>query len=356
MNTQPPALKRLLPHILQEGETLLWFGQSKNAGRASLQLGYVCAFILFGMYAGFAYWGYCCSGVESGVLRVLDFFLVCGLFSIICGHYQAAAEKQRVYAITNRRALIITPDPLGKPTLCTIPLSKQSICGVKRHADGTVDYKMFRETYGKVHDAISGFCRVADTDGAETAFRKAGAPLPPTNEARPAAFCRKMAMNTGSKWLLLICGFYLMLGVFLPVVIYSNGADLYLWGERTTATIVGAETRTEREGSRIKHWVTRYYPVLVYTDAATGPVRTTPNHGDKNPTWSYGQQVEILYTPGDTTRIFRNNADMHFNIGFGLSLIALPLLWLLFVTTKLLLFLKRSRQLPFHAESISPAE
>lgn len=335
---------------------MLWCGHSKNGGRDTLQLGYVCAFILFGIYAGLAYWGYCCSELEPAFLRILDFFLVGGLFSIISGHYQAAAEKRRVYAITNNRAIIITPDPLGKPTLCAIPLSPQTICSVAHHKDGSADYRMFRETYGKVHDAISGFCQVTDTDGAEAAFRKAGVCLPPANKPRPAVFCRKIAMNTGSKWLLLACGFYLMLGVFLPVVIYSNGADLYLWGERTTATIVGAESRTEREGGKIKQWVTRYYPVLVYTDAATGPVRTTPNHGDKKPTWSYGQQVEILYTPGDHSRIFRNNDDTHFNIGFGLSLIAIPLLWLLFVTAKLLLFLKRTRHLPFITESISTSQ
>ncbi len=354
MPHRTPRTTELLSLSLQEGELVLWSECNGRGGKNALETGIFCAVAFFGIYGGFAYWAHTDCSISPQLMKITEFFIVFGLLSLISGFYYAAAEKRRLYAITNRRALIITPLPLAKPLLCAIPLTAGLIFSIKHRANNTADYLMYCTRYSKNYQDQDGFRNICDTQGLETTLKHLGIALPPPGKPVTAAFNKKPLFTPGSKALLLIAAFYIVLGIFLPVTIHSTGADLYLHGERATATIIGSKRRTQQEG-KFNHTVTRHYPILAYRDTTLGPVRVTDTHGDESPTWHYGQQVDVLYTPGDTTRLIRDTQDYHRNATLFLGLIAMATLWLLWETAKTIRQARRTRHLPYLSEPISPA-
>ena len=373
MPHRTPKTTATLSQALQDGERVLWSECNGHGGKDSLSLGIFCAIGFSAFYGLLVYWAHADGSISPALLKVLEIFIVFALLSLVCGFYYAAAEKRRLYALTNRRALIITPRPLAKPLLCAIPLTANIIFNVKQNADLTSDNLMYSTRYNARHGSNledkDGFRHIIDTTGLENTLHHLGIALPQPGNPRPIAFRKKPLFTPAAKTLLLAAGFYTLSGVLLPAILHATGADLYLFGERTTATIIGSKRHTKQKRANVtvsgtdtltkheatlNHTDTRHYPILRYQDSALGTVRVTDKHGDDSPDWSYGQQVDVLYTPGDTTRILRDTQNTRTNAYLYTGISALALLWLLWECAKTIRQARRTRHLPYLTEPITP--
>ncbi len=321
-------LQNALTPALQDGEAIRWSEQADpsnqyvNIGACAL-----ATLIFFGAYFGFMH-GITGDGDNDFITKlVLSFFLVAGSASLLTTLYSIASLGGTLYAVSNRRILILNRRPLGKPLIYALPLAVNSVCRIKQHSNGCRDYLMYEEDLGR-YSRTNGLRRIRNTQGLETALRDGGVQLPDTTAQQAAPTFRLSWEHSlpGTRIALLLIGLYLSAGIFLPAFVIRTGANLYLSGERSSATIIGYEKRSVEEDKRT---VTRYYPILLFPTADSPLVRATDMFGDTKPEWNIGEQTEVLYAPGNPSRVMRDTGENRSNaIGFIGVFVAISL-WLL---------------------------
>ncbi len=345
------GINSIIDLALQKDEQVRWTYQQKSTTRKTLTLFLLCGLFWFGLFAGFVYWTHCENDLTPDMLRVLSVFIVWGVVTLAAAPFEAL--KSTVYVITDRRALSITVFRLSrKPIVISLPLCEQLVHRIKRHRDGSADYLMYEEQF-RQHVQSLGFKRVSDTEGAEAALRASGVSLPETGKENMAAFRMETQYSPGIKILLFALGLHLLL-TLLPGVLRSCRADLYLKGERADAAIVGVQRKTQKEGSKIKSTVTRYYPILEFYTQEGTRMRATGFTGDRQPTWQPWERVSVLYLPENPERVMRDNSENRREVLLFSGLFAALFLWLTVALVRALNQWRHISKTPFYLVEPQP--
>ncbi len=336
---------RIIDLALQKDEQVRWTYQQKSTTRRTLTLFLLCGLFWVVLFAGLAYWIHCENDLTPDMLRVLSVFIVWGVVTLAAAPFEALKSTQ--YVITDRRALSITVYRLRrKPIVISLPLCKQLVHRINRRRDGSADYLMYEEQF-RQHVQSLGFKRVSDTAGAEAALRAGGVDLPEAGKENKAAFSMQTQYLPGIKILLLALGIHLIL-TLLPGVMRSCRADFYLKGERAEAVIVGVHQKAQKEGTKIKHTVTRYYPILEFYTQEGTCIRATGFTGDRQPTWQPWERVSVLYLPETPERVMRDNSENSREALLFSGLFAAVFLWLTVALVRALNQWRRISKTPFY--------
>ena len=339
------AINKTINLALQPEETVLWSYRRAGNAKKTFILCTLAALFWFGCFTAFAYWAYRDNELTPGTLNILSLFIVWGIVTLAVAPFAALTATQ--YVITNRRVLSVTVNRMGlKPAVISLPLCEQLVFSIKRHRDGSADYLMFEQQTGKTNQA-EGFKRVSDTAGLEAALRESGVSLPETDNDSQTAF-RITKYSPMVKMVLLALGLHLVLGVLAPGIIRSSGAEIYLYGERADATVVGVNISTRKKGRRIKRNVTRHYPILRFRTREGKLIQAKGFSGDKQPTWQPKERVSVLYLPDNPEQVMRDNDAHRWNALLFCGLFMAIALWLVVEFTRNLLRWNRSRKNPFY--------
>lgn len=343
---QPPSDRnRVIDLVLQKDEQVRWTYQQKSTTRKTLTLFLLCGLFWFALFACFVYWTHRENDLTPDMHRMLSVFIVWGVVTLAAAPFEAL--KNTLYVITNRRALSITVYRLRhKPVVISLPLCEQLVHRIKCRRDGSADYLMYEEKF-RQHVQSLGFKRVSDTEGAEAALRAGGVSIPDAGKENKAAFRMNIQYSPGIKILLLALGLHLFL-TLLPGVLRSCRADLYLKGERTNAAIIGVQRKTQKEGTKIKSTVTRYYPILEFYTQKGTRIRATGFTGDRQPTWQPWERVSVLYLPENPERVMRDNSKNRREALLFSGLFAAVFLWLIVALIRALSQWRRERKTPFY--------
>ena len=273
---------------------------------------------------------FCVCGItEAGKIAaafggLFLFLLVLGLHVLI---KERRIHRRTFYALTNKRACIIERParPDGKCLVFSFEVHPHMIFKVKRHRNGTVDYLLGKERRGYVAFA-NGFRNLPPELDPAAAFARVGASIPAEGEKKrkTCEYTRPTpAAQNFAGVIILSCLFALALGLDYD----NHGADLFLRGKETTATVVTYEQGTEeRGGRRSRHEVTVYYPVVMFrTDSGADCLTVSQTGYDKHPACRPGDTVELLYDAADPRRATIKDASILMRPGFFL----LALLWAL---------------------------
>lgn len=257
------------------------------------------------------------------------FLLVLGLHVLI---KERRINRRTVYALTNKRACIIERParPDGKCLVFSFEVHPHMIFKVKRHRNGTVDYLLGKERRGYVAFA-NGFRNLPPELDPAAAFARVGASIPAEGEKKRKTCEYTRPTPAGQSFagvIILSCLFALALGLDYD----NHGADLFLHGKATTATVVTYEQGTEKRGGRrSRREVTVYYPVVMFrTDSGAHCLTVSQTGYDKQPACRPGATVELLYDAADPRRATIKDASILMRPGFFL----LALLWALWQVWK----------------------
>ena len=257
------------------------------------------------------------------------FLLVLGLHVLF---KERRINRRTFYALTNKRACIIERParPDGKCLVFSFEVHPLMIFKVRRHRNGTVDYLLGKERRGSVAFA-NGFRNLPPELDPAPVFEQLGATLPAKGEKKRKTCeysCPTPAGQSFAGYIFLSCLFALALGLDYD----NHGADLFLRGKETTATVVTYEQGTEKRGGRrSRHEVTVYYPVVMFRTESGEHCLTVSQTGyDKQPACNPGATVELLYDAANPRRATIKDASILMRPGFFL----LALLWALWQVWK----------------------
>lgn len=278
---------------------------------------------------------FCICGItEAGKIAaafggLFLFLLVLGLHVLF---KERRINRRTIYALTNKRACIIERParPDGKCLVFSFEVHPLMIFKVKRHRNGTVDYLLGKERRGYVALA-NGFRNLPPELDPAAAFARVGASIPAEGEKKrkTCEYTRPTpASQSFAGYIFLSCLFALALGLDYD----NHGADLFLHGKETTATVVTYEQGTEKRGGRrSRREVTVYYPVVMFrTDSGAHCLTVSQTGYDKQPACAPGATVELLYDAADPRRATIKDTSILMRPGFFL----LALLWALWQVWK----------------------
>lgn len=286
-----------------EDEELLWqCPMPPRPEKTDLAIIGVLVLLAAGCGAIFGVCGCTDAGKIAAAFGGLFLFLL-----VLCIHIffkERRVTRRTVYALTNKRACIIERPamPDGKGLIFSFEVHPLMIFKVKRHRNGTVDYLLGKERRGSVAFA-NGFRNLPPELDPAPVFEQLGATLPAKGEKKRKTCEYSRPTPAGQRfagYIFLSCMFALALGLDYD----THGADLFLHGKETTATVVAFEQGTEeRGGRRSKHEVTVFYPVVMFrTDSGANCLTISQTGYDKQPACKPGATVELLYDAADPRR------------------------------------------------------
>ena len=313
---QPTTEERnAVAFALQEGEELLWMQRSK-IGRSIMFNLLVIIGSLFLLYFTATVCGimHGTRGDNSGALTVS--FGLLALINYLLAYWVYRHNRRRIYALTNQRVLFIYPGIIFKPAVCTLQLAQDLIYKVKRRRNGTVDYLMCEDNTGD-HTIAAGFLRVSKYEALEAAFARLGITVPEPHTQRPKryAIARKLPP-------LIAATAQLLAAILIPVILLTqtnagNEVLLLCYGKDAQGTVIDKIKKTNREGLRRRHKVTRHYPIVSY--AVNGqPYKSIAQNGDKDPEWQVGDTIRLKYAPSAPHLCIRRDNSLLIMPGLGL--------------------------------------
>ncbi|MBQ8376630.1 MAG: DUF3592 domain-containing protein [Akkermansia sp.] len=320
-----------LPFELGEAEEILW---QCPMPRRPEKTDWIIIGVLLLLTAGcgtiFGIYGITDAGkIAAAFGGLFLFLLVLGLHVLF---KERRINRRTIYVLTNKRACIIERParPDGKCLVFSFEVHPLMIFKVKRHRNGTVDYLLGKERRGYVALA-NGFRNLPPELDPAAAFARVGASIPAEGEKKrkTCEYTRPTpAGQSFAGYIFLSCLFALALGLDYD----NHGADLFLHGKETTATVVTYEQGTEKRGGRrSRREVTVYYPVVMFrTDSGAHCLTVSQTGYDKQPVRAPGATVELLYDAADPRRATIKDASILMRPGFFL----LALLWALWQVWK----------------------
>lgn len=252
--------------------------------------------------------------IEEGVLgfsaeatKVLFGLLTLVLF--VAFYSQRKFNANTYYLLTNQRAMVVESiSGKAKPFVCEVPLLPMMVKSCKLHRSGCKDYVLFKLLVQR-SQKFTGFMKVRDTDGLESAFKELGVQLPELG----AKHADKMTtVRHEYAPLSAMVGYMLGVALFAHIVllsIESNGIDLFWRGQPAKAYIVGYKDIVEKAGRHGNQEVEKRYPILAYPVGKTNPVimQALDLQGDAEYDWAVGDMVDMMYDPDKPTRAMRGN-------------------------------------------------
>lgn len=320
-----------LPFELEESEELLWQCPMPHRPETTdLSIIGVLVMLAAGCGTIFGVCGITDAGKIAAVFGGLFLFLL-----VLCLHVlikERRINRRTIYALTNKRACLIElpARPDGKCLVFSFEVHPLMIFKVRRHRNGTVDYLLGKERRGSVAFA-NGFRNLPPELDPAPVFEQLGATRPAKGEKKRKTCEYSRPTPAGQSfagYIFLSCLFALALGLDYD----THGADLFLHGKETTATVVTYEQGTEKRGGRrSRHEVTVYYPVVMFRTESGAHCLTVSQTGyDKQPACAPSATVELLYDAADPRRATIKDASILMRPGFFL----LALLWALWQVWK----------------------
>lgn len=244
-----------------------------------------------------------------------------GLFTAPWWQYRQISHT--VYALTDHKALILTPSLFGRRRVKTYPLSLNLVKERIQHKNGSgdliFDYEKRHNKHGTRLVGV-GFLRLANIQIVEerlqSLLKNAPDSLVPTIPEPTYPAARRI---------------HLILAILLPLLFTSIGAfflyrniQLVTEGIHTEGTVL--RLQTERVSCK-----TYYYPVIRFQDQQ-GRVHMAQSHfGSTSSTWRRGERIKLYYQPDNPEQMVHDEFLSlwllpSISVGFGL-LIFFPALW-----------------------------
>lgn len=311
--------------FLQRGEEILWQEQSRYLFTPHIQILAILSLLPLPIYGVLLLDCYDPGGMNPEEAKYLLFLpglsvLVWLLIGALWGKY-----RRTLYLLTNQRALIIRNPHHTKQRLVAIPVSPRMINEIVQHRFGKTSYIMKEHTAERLNHTLR-FEGVRNVQELERQFSLLGIKLPlprktTAKSTRPASISRLIG------WLFILILFLSLLG---NRAIEEPDFLLNITGKRATATIIGYQQRTQKEGGKAKQYVTRHHPVLQFHIDDDVQIQAIDAIGDKRPIEPIGKTVDILYHPKEPTIVNRVRLGRF----IGPSVITLVHLGLLFLILK----------------------
>lgn len=294
--------------LLEEDEKALWMMRQRryinNARAACLFVGVVFTVLLVVVWV--------CARL-SPTLDTLALLVAVwvGVQSLCVWGYVSRGRKMErtLFVLTNHRVLMIDEPrrTAGQMIVWVKPVSPMLVSKVRRHRNGSVDYIFAMEKTGRVTQEL-GFMRVPPEQNPEVLLAELGATLPTRKEKRKM---HTIECPRATAWGLV--GYLLVLSGIawvLPQSVESEGAYLFVTGEKTEALVVDFEQVQEKKGRRRKREVTVNYPVLAFRTTTGLPWVALSLYGYEEPPFGKNDKVEILYDASNPTRATMNDESV----------------------------------------------
>lgn len=296
-------------NVLQEGEMLLWAGKPM----ATLKEGKSVAYILGGLVEFLlitALVVFLCNGRDQDAQ--LHLFMALWVPGLAVGLLLAGVpflwrrrDRQTVYLLTDRRAVVLQPSLLlskkqQKDYMLHAGLIKDVVIRKDGSGDMVMDYKEIRGKYG-VHRIAQGFLKVPQVQQLADKVKEAVAQRVAQTDSVPPVPVQGKAVPV---WKTAIMASAMLLGgIVLLAVGAWQGMETYDFlqrGVRVEATVVqlARVDGTSRRGRR----TVNFAPVVRYkAGARTYTVKSA--HSSNPPAYSRGEKVQVYYMPDKPDRM-----------------------------------------------------
>ena len=249
----------MLQKVLHDEEKVLWQEKSTVGLRTP------GTFLFMGVVLGIP----ALLPIEEGALgfsaeATKVFFGLLALVLFVAFYSQRKYNANTYYLLTNQRAMVVESiSGKAKPFVCEVPLSPMMVKSCKLHRSGCKDYVLFKLLV-QGSQKFTGFMKVRDTDGLESAFKELGVQLPELG----AKHADKMtSVRHENAPLSAMVGYMLGVALFAHIVllsIESYGIDLFWRGQPAKAYIVGYQDIVEKAGRHGNEEVEKRFPILAY--------------------------------------------------------------------------------------------
>ncbi len=250
---------------------------------------------------------------------VLSF--VAALICLLCTVYAIKGNSRTVYALTQKRALIVMMPPIGKPVVYAVPLAHDMVYRIVPRIDGSTDYYMMQLPMGRYQGIRDyGFLRVRDNESLQAELTRGGVELPSIGESRCAQY--KLNIYDGLSPLLpMFCWFILLVlmlaATYQQLTDDSTAAYINLWlnGKKCTATVIGYNKKTTRRTTTIdgkpRDTTVKivYHPIYRFALADGTMTTRTEAVGSRKRYPKPGEQVTVYYDPQPPWQAMRRNFD-----------------------------------------------
>jgi len=240
---------------------------------------------------------------------------------LFCAVYAIKGNSRTVYALTQHRALIVMLPPIGKPVVYTVPLARDMVHRLFPRLDGSTDYYMMELPLGRYQGIRDyGFLRVRNNESLQAELARRGVELPTTGVSRRARY--RLNIYDGLSPLLPMFGWFVLLVLMLAtsyqqLTSHSTAAYFNLWlnGEKCTATVIGYNKKTTRRTATIdgKPRDTTveivYHPIYRFALADGTLTARTEAIGSRKAYPKPGEQVTVYYDPQHPWQAMRRNFD-----------------------------------------------
>lgn len=334
---QHPVQNDDLTSLLRPEETILWSERRKQVFDDCIGIIMASSIVVLLIYAALCM-AFIWKDLNTNELLFLPAIALCGL---IVASGKALYNRQLIYVLTQQRAIIIWHIFNKLLYIKDFPCSRDMVQAITRNLRGSTDYIFTWQRMGRSLRIPTGFIGTLQAKELDEALKHCGVKLPAEEIIReePPAPPSVIKLITP----LLVIGFFIC-SIINEIEI---NAELYLtlYGEKATATVI--------EQNKITHTYYRpgyanqeedlYHSQIIFTTKQGAPTTTLDMIGDKSPTYSYGEQIEILYDPQQPILAMRATPKRFGPIIVAILAISIPLALLIYRLRRLYLHRRKSR-------------
>lgn len=318
--TENNELKRAIEFALSDGEDMLWAERRRYAMDGNVWVVLIGGVLLLGLSAVLTALALSPAPPDACNIYTAGLSFMAALGCLLCVIYAIKGNRNTIYALTQRRALIVQLLPIGKPVVYAVPVAQDMVHRLFPHPDGSLDYYMMELPMGRYGMREHGFLRVHDNDELQAALTRCGVKLPEIGERRPVR--QRLNIYDGLSPLLPMLGWLSLLALMLVAAgqqLLSHSTitylDLWLNGEHSTATVIAYCHKTTHKTTKINgeeqssEVEVVYYPVYLITHADGTTAAHTELDGSTKPKVRPGEQVTVYYAPELPWRAMRRDFD-----------------------------------------------
>lgn len=326
--------------LLKKDETILWSEPRRQVMDRAINFllgSAIVSLVISGALAIAFKWKGCTEDNEATVMLILGV----GLCGLIMAGGMALNNRTQIYVLTRQRAIIARRSTRRLRCIREFPCSPDLLQLLVRDENGRTDFIFDWQRLGYSLQVPVGFIGVLQAEELKAELSLCGVKLP----AEDTTGSKPDGPPTLGKLITPILAAALLIGYVIHEVQTNDKLFLSFRGEQASATISGFHPEQHLEGSRHKgQWVTYYHPILQFLTAQQTPRKAIDLIGDKVPTNSPGEQVDILYHPQHPSIAMRvTNQRFERPIAFLLGLLII-LVVLCFRLRQLYLFRRQSRK------------
>lgn len=318
---QNSELKKAVGFALADDEKLLWAERRSYTMDGDVWVMLIGGVLILSLSIFFTLHAFLPEPPDYCNIYTISLSFAGALICLFCTVYAIKGNSRTVYALTQKRALIVLLPPIGKPVVYAVPLAHDMVYRIVPRPDSSSDYFMMQLPLGR-HQGIRdyGFLRVRDNVGLQAELARCGVELPTTGEPRRARY--SLNIYDGLSPLLPMFGWFVLLILMLATTYQqlsgnSTTAYINLWlnGEKCTATVIGYNKKTTRRTATIdgkpRDTTVKivYHPIYRFALADGTLTTRTEVIGSSKRYPKPGEQVTVYYDPQHPWQAMRRNFD-----------------------------------------------